>query len=81
MIMPYGKYKGQEMNTLPQDYLNWIVENFDDGPIKVEAEKILAGPDVALEKQSKSLEEQANDILGEKPIGLLRRGRGRPKRR
>lgn len=81
MKMPYGKYKGQDMSTLPHDYLSWIVENFDDGPIKVEAEKILSGPDVDLDKKSKSLEEQANDILGEKPIGLLRRGKGRPRRR
>jgi hypothetical protein len=81
MKMPYGKHKGQDMNVLPQDYLRWLVENFDDGPIKEEAKKILSGPDVELEKQSKSLEEQANDILGEKPIGLLRRGKGRPRRR
>ena len=82
MKMPYGKYKGQDMATLPQDYLQWIVANFDDGEIKNEAKKILASPDIQLERESKSLEEQANEILGEKPIGLLRRGRGgRPKRR
>lgn len=81
MRIPFGKHKGQEMNTLPQDYLNWLVENIEDGEIKEEARKILSGPDVALERESKSLEEQANEILGEKPIGLLRRGKGRPKRR
>lgn len=82
MKMPFGKYKGVEMSKLPQDYLNWIIANFDDGEIKNEARRILASPDVTLERESKSLEEQANDILGEKPIDLLRRGgRGRPRRR
>lgn len=80
MKMPYGKYKGQDLNTLPHDYLKWILENFDEGPIKAEASKILSGPNVDLDKQSKSLEEQANDILGEKPIGLLRRGYGKKRR-
>lgn len=75
MKMPYGKYAGVDMSQLPHDYLNWILENFDEGPIKAEASKILSGPAVDLDKQSKSLEEQANAILGEKPIGLLRRGR------
>lgn len=82
MKMPFGKFKGQDMSTLSQDYLSWIVANFDDGEIKNEAKRILASPDLQLERESKSLEEQANEILGEKPIGLLRRGRGgRPKRR
>jgi hypothetical protein len=82
MKMPYGKYKNQDMATLPQDYLKWIVTNFDDGEIKNEAKRILASPDLQLERESKSLEEQANEILGEKPIDLLRRGRGgRPRRR
>lgn len=81
MKMPYGKYAGMDMSQIPHDYLTWIVENFDDGPIKEEAKKIISGPDVDLEKKSKSLEEQANRILGEKPIGLLRRGKGRPRRR
>lgn len=81
MKMPFGKHKGQDMATLPQNYLRWIVDTFDDGEIKAEAERILSGPDIALERESKSLEEQANEILGEKPIELLRRGRGRPRRR
>ena len=79
MKMPYGKYKGQDMSALPQDYLQWILANFDDGEIKNEAKRILSSPDLQLERESKSLEEQANEILGEKPIGLLRRGRGRRK--
>lgn len=82
MKMPFGKYKGQDMSTLGQDYLNWIVANFDDGEIKEEAKRVLASPDLKLERESKSLEEQANEILGEKPVDLLRRGRGgRPRRR
>lgn len=82
MRIPYGKYKGQDMATLPQEYLQWLVANIEDGEIKEEAKRVLASPDLQLERQSKSLEEQANEILGEKPIGLLRRGRGgRPRRR
>lgn len=82
MKMPFGKHKGMDMGQLPTDYLRWLVENFEDGEIKEEAKRILASPTLQLERESKSLEEQANEILGEKPISLLRRGRGgRPRRK
>ncbi|HLG43089.1 MAG TPA: DUF3820 family protein [Planctomycetota bacterium] len=79
--MPFGKYAGMEMSSLPEDYLRWIVANFDPGPIRDEAQRILASPDLRLERESKSLEEQANELLGEKPVGFIRRGRGRPRKR
>lgn len=79
--MPYGKYSGIEMSSLPEEYLRWIVANFESGPIRDEAQRILASPDLRLERESKSLEEQANELLGEKPVGFIRRGRGRPKKR
>jgi hypothetical protein len=81
MKMPFGKYAGMEMSGLPADYLRWIVANFDPGRIRDEAERILASPDMRLESESKSLEEQANEILGEKPVGFIRRGRGKPRKR
>ena len=30
MIMPYGKYKGQDMENLPSSYLLWLAENIDE---------------------------------------------------
>lgn len=81
MKMPVGKYKGLEISTLPHDYLLWIVDNFDDGEIKNEAKKVLGSSQYKQDQQYKSLEEQANEILGERPIGLIRRGPGRFKKR
>lgn len=31
-IMPFGKYKGTKIEELPQDYLNWILENIHLNP-------------------------------------------------
>jgi hypothetical protein len=81
MKMPFGKYAGLEIASLPEDYLRWIVANFEAGAIRDEAQRVLASPDLRQERESKSLEERANEILGEKPLGLIRRGRGRPSRR
>lgn len=81
MKMPFGKYKGMDMTQLPKDYLQWIVANFDDNDIRAEARRILAGPELQQEGESKSLEERANEILGEKPVGFIRRGRGKPRKR
>jgi uncharacterized protein (DUF3820 family) len=36
MKMPYGKFKHQEIHTLPSWYLKWIAENFDE---KTETQK------------------------------------------
>ena len=78
MKMPFGKYKGMEISTLPVTYLHWVMVNFDQGEIRIEVEKILKSPSLAHEERSVSLEEQANVLLGEKPVGQLRRGFRRP---
>ena len=72
--MPFGKYRGMDMTALPLDYLRWIVQNFDPGDILEEAKRILASPEIRQETDAKSLEDRANELLGEKPVGLLRRG-------
>lgn len=81
MKIPFGKYKGLPMEQLPHDYLEWLVKNIDASDVKEEAKRILGSADAKQEKRVKSLEEQANEILGEEPIKLLRRGRGRPRKR
>ena len=78
MRMPFGKYKGMDIATLPVSYLQWVAANFDPGEIRIEAEKILKSPSIASEEKAKSLEEQANELLGEKPVTQLRRGFRRP---
>jgi hypothetical protein len=77
--MKFGKYKGLEISQLPVGYLRFIVDTFGPCEIRDEAKKVLNGTTISQEQKSKSLEEQANEILGEKPIGLLRRGKGRRK--
>lgn len=74
MKMPFGKYKGMEISSLPVDYLRWVVANFEPGEIRDAAQAVLQGPAVREEERAQSLEEQANRILGEKPISPLRRG-------
>lgn len=81
MKMPFGKYKGVEMSTLPEDYLRWIVKNFDPGDIREEAQRILSSPEFKQDQKSMDLEEEANRILGEKPVDLIKRGYGRPRKR
>jgi len=27
MLMPFGKYKGQDLNALPDEYLLWLIAN------------------------------------------------------
>ena len=76
--MPFGKYKGMEIKTLPVDYLRWLVSNFEPGDIRDEAARVLKSDSINDEEKAKSLEEQANEILGEKPVKALRRGFKRP---
>ena len=74
MKMPFGKYKGMEIATLPVDYLQWLVQNFEPGEIRDLARQVLESPVIRQEDQAKSLEEQANALLGEKPVKGLPRG-------
>lgn len=73
MIINFGKYKGIDMSSLPESYLKWLVENIEPCEVREEACRLLNSSDIKQERESKSLEEQANEILGEKPIELLRR--------
>jgi len=52
--MSVGKHAGQEIEDLPDGYLAWVVENFDDGPVQSECEKELKF-------------RHDNDLIGEKP--------------
>ena len=73
MKMPFGKYRGMPMDQLPYDYLQWLVDNIDACDVRDEAISILNSMDAKLDNQYKSLEERANEILGEKPVGNLPR--------
>ena len=41
MKMPFGKYKGQDMEDLPDSYLLWLAENIESGAVLEEAENQL----------------------------------------
>ena len=32
--MPFGKYRGQRMDSVPDDYWQWLIDNgLEDGPV------------------------------------------------
>ena len=33
MEMPFGKYRGDDLMDLPEDYIEWVLENCDLRPI------------------------------------------------
>ena len=33
-LMPFGKYKGKPISSVPDDYLNWCMENFDESKLR-----------------------------------------------
>jgi hypothetical protein len=38
MIVPFGKYKGWELEQIPSGYLRWLAENCNDESIAEEAD-------------------------------------------
>ena len=43
MLMPFGKYKGEPLDEIPSDYLEWALENCDLRPaLQAEMEAQLA---------------------------------------
>jgi hypothetical protein len=81
MRMPFGKHKGLEISALPEDYLKWLVQTIDPGDVKDEAKRVLDSGEFKQEQKYSDLEAEANRILGEKPVDLLKRGYGKPRRR
>ncbi len=39
--MPFGRYKGKDMEDLPTDYLQWLAENVSNTAVVQEAENQL----------------------------------------
>lgn len=39
MRLPWGKYKGQEIDSIPSDYLRWLAENCDNDRIATAADE------------------------------------------
>lgn len=39
IIMPCGKYKGEELSLIPSDYLKWLAENWADETICAAADE------------------------------------------
>jgi hypothetical protein len=39
MLMPWGKYRDEEVHTLPTDYLAWLIEECEDDEVREEAEQ------------------------------------------
>jgi hypothetical protein len=45
-VMPFGRYKGQPIEDVPVDYLQWLSRRELYGRLKVEVERILTGKSV-----------------------------------
>ena len=39
MRMPFGKFRGKEIEELPSAYLHWLAENCDNDAIATEADR------------------------------------------
>lgn len=39
MIMPWGKFKGWDMEDIPSGYLKWLAENCEDEAVCVAADE------------------------------------------
>lgn len=39
MKMPWGKFKGKDIEEIPSGYLKWLAENCDNDSIAMEADK------------------------------------------
>ena len=39
MIMPFGKFKGKDLEEIPSGYLKWLAENCENDEIATEADK------------------------------------------
>lgn len=38
MQMPFGKYKGEELENIPVDYIEWVLENVENLNWRLEEE-------------------------------------------
>jgi hypothetical protein len=51
--MPFGKYKGELISSLPTDYLEWLVENAElREPLKTQIHDVLDGVDEGVDIDS-----------------------------
>ena len=41
MKMPFGKFKGHEISSLPNNYLRWLAENISENETKLKREVCL----------------------------------------
>jgi len=39
MIMPFGKYKGKDLEDIPSSYLKWLAENCENDDIATKADE------------------------------------------
>ncbi|HQP59377.1 MAG TPA: DUF3820 family protein [Petrotogaceae bacterium] len=69
MRIPFGKYRGQEIKTLPEDYLCWIVKKYKGGfKVRYVGEvQYKIGENVFLEARGK-LKELGYNTKGIEPV-------------
>jgi hypothetical protein len=42
MKMPFGKYRGDDLDSIPKDYLVWLLDTVDLGPyLRMEVERLV----------------------------------------
>lgn len=69
MKIPFGKYKGKQLEKLPRSYLEWIAKNLIGGDFHnyaLAAKEILVSPSIQLEMQIEDLDKTATEWLKER---------------
>lgn len=69
-VITFGKYTGKKMKELPQNYLEWLIENSKDETIKTCADYLLEHLTEAEAQEKMTLIIELQDIMREKEIPL-----------
>lgn len=67
-VITFGKYTGKKMKELPQNYLEWLLENSKDETIKTCADYLVQHMTNAEAQDRMQLLNELNDIMVEKNI-------------
>ena len=67
-VISFGKYTGKKMKELPQNYLEWLLENSKDETIKTCADYLIEHLTNAEAEERMKLLNELNDIMLEKNV-------------
>ncbi len=72
MRMPFGRYKGSEVASIPPDYLEWVMDNLSIGPeLAYEIDGLLRGGAQRIADRRQSLIEMVASLDDKQVAKLL----------